>query len=191
MMGRKEGIGKNQAKFQILDNKNLEGMSILEEKSIDMNKYIVHTLYDYLAFRTIRIDTLSNQTKAIMIFDTPLTIKYQNEFIQNFQTDAILSAIRRRIYMLDCFEGIESDISHPDENDIMLKIYHQKCHLTGVSRYSNCKNEKMILRGLKGYALLEGLTEDLLILLLIGELVHIGRNTSFGFGRYHLKFTDA
>ena len=92
--------------------------------------------------------------------------------------------------MLDCFEGIESDILEQGDGECMLKIQSQECHLASISRYSTRKNEKMILRGLKGHALLEGLTEDLLMLLLVGELIHIGKNTSFGFGRYHLKFFD-
>ena len=185
-----EGLGKYYAKFQIVDIRNMEGMSVLDGKTINMSKYVVHMLYDYLMFRTMQIGTISVETDVIMIFDTPLTLKYHAEFLQEFQMDAILTAVRRRIFMLDCFEGIESDILKQGDGEGSLKIRSQECRLTSISRYSTRKNEKMILRGLKGYALLEGLTEDLLMLLLIGELIHIGKNTSFGFGRYHLKFVD-
>lgn len=185
-----EGLGKYHAKFRIIDIRNMEGMSILEGKMINMNRYVIHTLFDYLLFRTMRIKSISTRTEVIMIFDTPLTLKYQNEFLQEFRIDAILNAIRRRIFMLDCFEGIESNILEWNKDDCMLKIRKQEYHLERVSRYSTRKNEKMILKGLKGYVFLEGLSEDSLVLLLIGELIHIGKNTSFGFGRYHLKFVD-
>lgn len=185
-----EGLGKYHAKFQIVDIRNMEGMRVLEGNMINMNKYVVHMLYDYLMFRIMQIGTISVKTDVLMIFDTPLTLKYRAEFLREFQMDALLTAIRRRIFMLDCFEGIESDILEQGDGECRLKIQSQECHLASISRYSTRKNEKMILRGLKGHALLEGLTEDLLMLLLVGELIHIGKNTSFGFGRYHLKFVD-
>lgn len=183
-----EGIGKNHAKFQIADIRNMEGMSVLDGNMINMNNYVVHVLYDYLVFRTVKISEIFNKKEAFMIFDTPATLKYQNKFLMNFQVDAIISAIRRRIYMLDCFEGIESNILEPGENDVKLKIRSQECHLMSVARYSTRKDKKIFLRGIKGHLILEGLTDELWALLLVGELIHIGKNTSFGFGRYHLKF---
>ena len=56
--------------------------------------------------------------------------------------------------------------------------------LVSVFRYSTRKNERMILKGIKGYALLPELSEDIWQILMIGELIHIGKNTSFVFGRY-------
>mgnify|MGYP003309565716 CR=1 FL=1 len=44
----------------------------------------------------------------------------------------------------------------------------------------------MIFKGIKGSILLEHLEEDFLALLLAGEIIHIGSNTSFGFGRYRV-----
>lgn len=182
-----EGIGKNHARFRIIDIRNLEGLSVLDGKMISMNNYVVHRLYDYLVFRTMKVDDIFHKKEAVMIFDTPAALKYQNEFLTNFQIDAIISAIRRRIYMLDCFEGIESNILESSENDAKLRVRSQECHSVSVARYSTRKDQKIYLRGIKGHLILEGLTEELWALLLTGELIHIGKNTSFGFGRYHLK----
>lgn len=190
MLGELDGIGKNHARFRISKVRNMERMQLVENNMVDMSAYEIHRLYDYFLFRGIQTDDLSKIKKAIMIFDTPLTLKYQNEFMQEFRMEPIISAIRRRIYMLNCFEGTDCDILYQDENGSVPGIHYQKHHLVGVSRYSTRKNEKMILRGIKGYAELDGLTEEMLALLLIGELIHIGKNTSFGFGRYHLKFID-
>lgn len=182
-----EGIGKNHAKYKIVDIRNIEGNSILDGKLINMNNYVVHMLYDYLVFRMVKTDNILNKKEAVMIFDTPTTLKYQNDFLMKFEVDAIISAIRRRIYMLDCFEGIESGILKFGEDDGKLKICRQECHIMSVARYSTRKEKKIFLRGIKGYLALEGMTEEMWVLLLIGELIHIGKNTSFGFGRYHLK----
>ena len=42
------------------------------------------------------------------------------------------------------------------------------------------------MKGIKGYALLPELPQDIIYLLLAGELIHIGKNTSFDFGKYHI-----
>ncbi len=56
--------------------------------------------------------------------------------------------------------------------------------LITVCRYSSTLDQKMLLRGLKGEMKLSGVPEELRIVFLAGEVLHIGKNTSFGFGRY-------
>ncbi len=42
----------------------------------------------------------------------------------------------------------------------------------------------MTLRGITGTVVFEDMPDDCLDYLIAGELTHIGRNTSFGFGKY-------
>jgi len=186
-MGMQSGIGKNHARFQIIGISNTEGQSILERNALNMKKYIVHVLYDYLLFRKMWRET--NDSRSRMVFETPLTLKYRNEFLQEFQLNVIVNAVVRRIYMLDCFEGIESDIydKYKMEETIVPEFLGQEHNLVSVCRYSTRKNGKMILKGIEGYALLPELPEDIWQILMVGELIHIGKNTSFGFGRYSIQ----
>ncbi len=190
MLGELEGLGKYHAKYHVIGIKNMEGMSVLDGKTIDMDRYVVHMLYDYIIFRNMRCGSSKGRKDAILIFDTPLALKYQNEFIKEFQVEAILKSIRRRIYILNCFEGKDNDIFYQYEDSSVPKILNQEHHEVSVSRYSMRKNKKMILKGIRGTVLLTEITEDVLMLLMIGELIHIGKYTSFGFGRFHLKFVD-
>lgn len=184
IMGVQYGIGKYHAKFNIFNIYNMEGDSVWNGRFINMNKCHVHFLYDYILFW--KVQHADEQLESLLIFDTPLTLKCQNEFLQEFQVEPIINAIKRRIYMLDCFEGISSDIQKYD-NGNLPEILHQEYQLVSVSRYSTTKNEKMFLKGIKGYMQLSEISENIIDLLLIGELIHIGKNTSFGFGRYHIK----
>ena len=86
-------------------------------------------------------------------------------------------------------KGIESDIyiKYNYSDIIVPKFLQQEHHLVHVCRYSTRKNEKMILKGIKGQALLSELSEDIWQILIVGELIHIGKNTSFGFGRYVIQ----
>ena len=47
-----------------------------------------------------------------------------------------------------------------------------------------------MLKGIVGKADLTGISEEWLDLLLAGEVVQIGKNTSFGFGKYHLEYQE-
>lgn len=190
MLGEQEGLGKYHARYHIIGIKNMEGMLISDGKTVDMDRYVVHMLYDYIMFRNLRYGTFTGKKDALLIFDSPLALKYQGELLTEFQMEAILTSIRRRVYILDCFEGIESDNFYQTENSSIPKILRQEYHQASVSRYSMRKNKKMILQGIRGSILLTEITEDVWMLLLIGELIHIGKYTSFGFGRFHLKFVD-
>ena len=45
----------------------------------------------------------------------------------------------------------------------------------------------MVLKGIEGQLQMKEVVAETIPLLLAGELLHIGKNTSFGFGRYKLK----
>ena len=87
--------------------------------------------------------------------------------------------------MLDCFEGIESDLREFQPK--MPEIIEQKHSFSLVKRYSNRKNARMELKGIRGYAQTEVMEDGLPELLLAGELIHVGKHTSFGFGRYTVQ----
>lgn len=184
-LGQQEGIGKYHAKFQIGSITNTEGMPIVTGNLVNMDRYVIHTLYDYIMFRKMYLDI--SLEKYMIIFDTPLTLKYKSEYLHEFQIEAIFSAIKRRIYILNCLEGIDETLLENDIPSPLPEVSQQEHYLVKVNRYSIRKNEKMTLKGLRGHMTISGLTEDAMTLLLIGELLHIGKNTSFGFGRFHIK----
>ena len=86
--------------------------------------------------------------------------------------------------MLDCFEGIESDIIQ--QKTKLPTAIKEEHHGVSVKRYSNHRDTSMTLQGIEGIMQLDGIPDDLLDVLLAGELMHIGKNTSFGFGRYRI-----
>lgn len=190
MLGEKTGIGKYHSKFTVERIKNFEGVTLQRNNYIDMKNYVIHRLYDYILFRKLQIGDVSTDTKIRMTFDTPATLKSQGAFIQKFEMEPILNAIIRRLYMLNCFEGIKIYIDNYEVSNFIPEIMFQEYKLESLKRYSNRKEEKMVFKGLKGYLVLRGVSEEVLTLLLIGELIHIGKNTTFGFGQYHLKLEN-
>ena len=66
-------------------------------------------------------------------------------------------------------------------------MIEQKAYPRSVKRVSFRKNRKLILMGIEGTLVFSNVEVETLELLLAGELIHIGKNTSFGFGKYKLN----
>ena len=171
-----------------------------------MGNYQISTLGEYIDYRMRLLKKVQLQESQLpkeqqksfshvsdacysgmLTFHTPFTVKYQGEFIRDLQMDPIIASIRRRLYMLDCFEGIEAEIFWDETPEIAVTT-RQQSRLEGVNRYSNRRDSAMTLRGIKGKVWFNDANEDTMKLLFAGELLHIGKNSSFGFGEYQVMW---
>ena len=185
-LGR-SGLGKYHSHFEIADVRNTLGRSLIRGQNIYMADYIVTTVGDYVQYRMSQLATeMGDLPESVtMRLQSPLAVKYQGAELLRLNPQALMSTAYRRIYILNCFEGIEMDRYLPEDFPLP-EITEQDVHSSRVSRYSFRREQKMIFQGIEGTVELGSLTEKSLKLLLAGELIHIGKNTSFGFGRYHI-----
>ena len=181
-----QGIGKNRSRFRIVSVTNSMREPIMSGSDIDMSRYRIQTVEDYIPYRRRRIR--ENPLTGVIKFQSPLSLKFRQNELREFVPEAIIEATARRVYILDCFEGIESDLTNRDWLDALPKpeVVYESHRIVRVKRYSNHQKSAMSLEGIEGEIRLSDISGDLLDLLLAGELVHIGKNTSFGFGRYRL-----
>lgn len=178
------GLGKEHGRFIITQVCNTKGQPILDGTDVYMKYYQVETLQGYVDYRMRQV--AEGEIPKRMVFCTPLTQKFQGQFLEEFDMEAITKSIQRRLYMLNCFEG-KDIIDFYQENLEVPEIVSQTVKEIRVGRYSSRQDSKMFLKGIKGEILLDEMPETLLELYLAGELIHIGKNTSFGFGRYKLR----
>ena len=186
------GLGKHQAHFIVAAVKNQYWQDILVNNSINMGNYQISTVGEYIDYRMRQLQKTQLQNESscysgMLAFRTPFTVKYQGEFIRDLQMEPIIASIRRRLYMLDCFEGIEAEIFWDETPEVAITT-HQQSRLEGVNRYSNRRDSAMTLRGIRGKVWFEGADLDTMKLLFAGELLHIGKNSSFGFGEYQVMW---
>lgn len=179
------GLGKHASHFRIRNIENMSGESVLDGLDVHMDRYQVRMIQDYVEHR---LKTWKGETSVKMVFETPLTVKYNGKFLREFNMDAIVRSVKRRIYMLDCFEGIDGEDAF-DEDYRLPVIRRQEVNRKAVKRFSSRKQSSMYLNGIQGKIELEQVEPDTLGLLLAGELIHIGKNTSFGFGKYRIDIT--
>lgn len=177
------GIGKARAKYEIIAVRNTVGRDMLRGSEILMERYVVKTLWDYVRYRQGGFDGRAFPDR--IRFRTPVTLKHQGKIQRTLSPEAVIPALCRRIYMLDCFEGLNCEMLKWEGSS--PKVLSEFSEPVSVCRYSSTQDQKMPLRGIRGEMRLERIPEELIPLLLAGELTHIGKNTSFGFGRYRLS----
>lgn len=176
------GLGKHGSRFRIAFVRNTTKEVLFDGEQIDMARYRIRMVRDYVKYR---LTHHQGEWKGELIFQTPLTLKYHGEFLQEFDIEPIIQAVRRRVYMLNCFEGKEEGwLQQVTEYPTIVSQQH---YLSKVDRYSSRQDSHMSLKGIRGKIQLEGMCEDVLQILLAGELIHIGKNTSFGFGGYRVR----
>ena len=178
------GLGKEKARFRIVSVTNSKKQPILDGADVNMRNYEILRVSDYITFRKQQLRDRDHGLK--IRFQSPLSIKYRGEELQEFIIQAIIESACRRIYMLDCFEGVESCIHEKNYvESLPIPTSISEVHRpVSVRRYSNHQKSAMYLTGIEGELELETPGNELLDILLAGELLHIGKNTSFGFGRY-------
>lgn len=181
------GIGNNNSKFVIVSVTNTLGKPILNKSDINMANYEIMTVKDYIRYRQQYILRHKKNIYTIK-FKSPLSIKYRGNQLRHFDARAIIESVCRRIYALDCFEGIESSIHELEyiETIQIPEITHQLHKDVSIRRYSMHKNSSMYLKGIIGEIEISNVSDELMELLIAGEVIHIGKNTSFGFGRYRI-----
>ena len=175
-----QGIGKNHSRFMIREICNEAKEPILRENTVNMERYRIHTVDDYVRRRR---EKLAGGERYRIVFTTPLCMKYQKEYLERFDSAAILQGILRRVQMLNYYTGHEAEFPEITEYP---RVASQQAVRGGIKRYSSTHDSKMSLRGITGNMTLEEVSEECLDYLIAGELLHLGKNTSFGFGKYQV-----
>lgn len=173
------GFGKEQIPFTIDKIQNRRKQDILDNGTIVKSRILVECLEDYVNER------IQYPIEGKISFLSPATIKYQGKFLKTFEIQAIMDAAVRRVYMLNCFEGLECEMPVIDCGGVQIlerNVYHNR-----VKRYSTTKHDRVNLEGISGGMYLDGLTEEMKRILFAGEIIQIGKNTRFGFGVYRLE----
>ena len=180
------GLGKEKSRFAIVSVTNSKKQPIMHGSDINMSRYEISTVSDYIKFRKKQI--ADKGIKKVIKFQSPTSIKYRQEELTEFNINATIESACRRIYILDCFEGIESSLTERDFIDSLPvpEVLNEDHRSLSIKRYSNHKKSAMYLKGIEGELELDTIPEELTDILLAGDLMHIGKNTSFGFGRYRV-----
>ena len=176
----KKGIGKYYSKYKLEKVLSENGREIFINGEIIKNNILVKKVSDYIVERKKQ---LLNVPSVIMNFISPFRYKYQGHYKSKIDINDLDIALNRRINILNAYEGIRDEINIKCNN---CSFTSENLNWSENQRYSSRQDAKMKLGGVEGSISLNINNEDFLELLIAGELVHIGKNSSFGLGKYIL-----
>ena len=123
-------------------------------------------------------------------FQLPLCLRHKGKNVNTRDLDAtqLLRAVVRRVVNvtnLTLGQPFEPDYGILFQNIKTITLHTSLRHV-GWERYSSRQNQKMLLAGLAGQCCLNGPLADFWPFLFLGQWLHVGRETTFGLGRYRL-----
>ena len=179
----KKGFGSQKAFFEVTRVTNSFGQDLYRERKLFREQFNACIVRDYVDYR------LRKRMGLRAVFHTPAEFRIKKKLITEFDPVVIFNSIARRIYVLNLFEGNDINMISVgyDGKDDSIDVPEMSGQLAWVEknwRYSTRTKMEYPMLGIKGYIDFAALTEDQYALLLAGELIHIGKDTRFGYGRY-------
>lgn len=119
---------------------------------------------------------------------TPLRMKKEGHLQSNLDFTTVIKAIIRRWNLLNKYYGTgeKNDNSEIINSAAAIPSGTLNLHWQEMERYSRRQDQRMMLGGMMGIMECSGELNSFLPWLLLGEDIHIGKNASFGLGKYKL-----
>ena len=178
------GVGEENAHYDVVNIRNVNGEVIMKDNQVYLDHAAPLLLEDYVDKRLRELDASENDVRIRLKMLSPCSIKSKGELKYEFDPDALANSSYRRVYVLNCFEGNEMDQHYGKDSPI--EILDQETRKVTVPRFSSTQGKKLYLTGFVGEAEMK-VKAEFLPYLIAGEILHIGKNTSMGFGKYSLS----
>ena len=117
---------------------------------------------------------------------TPLRLRFDGHITDKIEFHVLIRNLLRRISSLSyfhCGEKYQVDFKGLIERAGAVKLIKSDIQWFDWKRYSTRQEEWMSLGGVTGTVSYEGDLSDFMLLLRLGEYVHVGKGTSFGLAR--------
>ncbi|MCX7926526.1 MAG: CRISPR system precrRNA processing endoribonuclease RAMP protein Cas6 [Candidatus Omnitrophica bacterium] len=176
------GLGKKMAKFKLRKVCDFKGEVIFDSQDniIKMNT----TKIDIFAF----INKFELKDEQITLdFLTPTRIKIKNDLIVKPEFFMVIKSLMHRLSALSYFH-CNTELA-VDYNLLIsvaknIKIKNENLRWVEWERYSTRQDVRMKLGGFTGRVTYEGTFKLFLPFLILGQFTHIGKNCTFGLGKY-------
>lgn len=182
----KNGIGKGRGRFNlkqvVAEDKNLI-YDIQESKIIVPEAKFLEVNED------IHFDDKVEENITLNLI-TPTRVKDNNKLVRYLEFNILIKALMLRLNLINFFhcDGEEAkwDYKKILEKSKEVKIIEDRTRWLDWERYSSRQQTKMKLGGIVGIIKYDGNISPFKELLKVGEILHIGKNTTFGLGKYKI-----
>lgn len=174
--------GINGVKYEVIKVSNINGDIIFNNGKIKKDKIIIDNIKNYIRNKKYNDDIISLE------FITPFRHKKNKGFTKILLLEDIIKSIYNRIVILNALQGNRIDLTSYDlERKVDEKIYYSKSKWVESKRFSNRQRNLLAIGGVVGEIKIKNPSDKLMEILIAGEILHVGKNTSFGLGEYKLR----
>ncbi len=169
-MFTEQGIGVKRQKYQI-DSISCNGKRVYQEGKFDLNG---------VTPQQFEIDDIPQRVKLSLV--TPLRMKYQNRLLsQKPPLETLLYSIQNRLTQITNQPKVKLTFEpHYREKSASVRFVDQ-------TRRSNRQKTKLQIGGIVGDIDYDTIDEKSVILLKLGEIIGVGKQTVFGMGKIAVK----
>ncbi|GFP27978.1 hypothetical protein HKBW3C_02172 [Candidatus Hakubella thermalkaliphila] len=183
------GLGKDRGKFilekvKVYKNDNeYDTVYTLESEAISNQQNIIDL--NYLATKI----KLSNVNEVTIMFQTPTKIRLNNQNISCPDFNHLFRALIHRLSAISYFHCEKEpilDFVQLIEDSRSVERHFSQVNWIEYSRFSTRQKSDLLMGGFIGEVSYKGMLNQFLPFILLGEAVHVGKNCTFGFGKYQL-----
>jgi len=188
----KIGIGKGRGKYKFLSLEDGDEPVYSIEDKVFRNTAPgeLHVQEDFKTGSDTHSDSGPEDTITIR-FLTPARIKHQRSLAVELEFHVLIRSLLRRLCLLYYFHcgGIEPSWDYKGIIREAEKIAIEKDSLRwrDWERYSSRQDVRMKMGGVVGEVTYRGNVTPFLTILKAGEILHVGKGTSFGLGKYEIQ----
>jgi hypothetical protein len=185
------GLGRGRGKYHLQGGEAVQPLSGDRERIYAAaDEMVCHSQLE-VSFQDIerRSEEIPGHTVTLR-FLTPTRIKHQGSFISQPPFHVIVRNVLRRVsslYYFHCGEQWEFDYRETIERAKEIRSAELNTQWIDWERYSGRQKTRLKMGGFVGEAVYEGDLTEFRPLLLLGQLVHIGKACVFGNGRYEIS----
>lgn len=124
-----------------------------------------------------------------IVFDTPVQLKHSGKTVFHPEFHIFFRQAMRRISSLMYFhhnQPLLVDYSALTEHSKRVLMTENTTRWHDWERYSQRQQQRLNMGGLIGTVVYEGVMDDFLPFLVLGEQVHVGKYAVFGLGKYRI-----
>lgn len=129
-------------------------------------------------------------SKVTLNYLTMTRLKYEDSYVDRIEFHILIRNLLRRLSSLAYFhhgQELKLDFSGLVERARGIRLIEDKTNWVDWERFSSRQDTRMKMGGVVGRAVYEGQLDIFLPLLKLGSLVHVGKGTVFGMGKYQIE----
>lgn len=190
-----QGLGRARKKFRLTRIALVDPRSDRAEPIYTAGDELVRTREAKVTLADCRslaasLLTAGGLTTLTLSFLTPTRLKYQDHFVETPEFHIVFRSLLRRLSALALFHcGTKLEVEYRGfiTQAQTVQLVQNETKWVDWERYSSRQRERMFFGGLIGWATYAGDFRPFLPYLLFGQWTHVGKNTTFGLGRYEVK----